>query len=73
VIDFPDALLGTLPGEIWHHSASRPGPAAGTWAIEIPLRPFSADDTHDPRTFRIGTDGPKLIETYPPRLRRPAR
>lgn len=38
-------------------------PVAGTWSIEVPLEPFSADDEFDPDTFRPGSDGPTVIDT----------
>ncbi|MEV6926158.1 hypothetical protein AB0M46_16905 [Dactylosporangium sp. NPDC051485] len=41
----------------------RSGPAAGTWAISLPLMPFSAADRFNPSTFRPGTDATELIKT----------
>lgn len=61
--ELPDDLLRPEPGRIVYISPQRPGPSAGTWAITVPLAPFSAADEYDPATFRSGTDGPEIIET----------
>jgi hypothetical protein len=63
VIDLTDDLLRLRIGTIRHYPAGLDHPVAGTWTIEIPLEPFSADDEYDPATFRPGSDGPELIET----------
>ena len=63
VLDLPDDLLRLEPGRIVYLSPLRSGPAAGTWAISVPLVPFSAADRFDPATFRPGSDGPEIIKT----------
>lgn len=63
MIDLTDDLLRLRIGTIRHYPAGLDHPVAGTWTIEIPLEPFSADDEYDPATFRPGSDGPELIET----------
>lgn len=63
VLTLPDSLLRPDLGQITYLSALRPGPDAGTWAISVPLLPFSADDEFDSATFRPGVDGPVLIQT----------
>ncbi len=59
---FPDALLVPLRGDIVFHDPARGQPTGGTWAIEIPLAPFSADDQYS-TTWRAGLDGPDVIRT----------
>ncbi|GLZ09709.1 hypothetical protein Acsp03_71750 [Actinomadura sp. NBRC 104412] len=63
MIDLTDELLQPRPGTIRYHPADLDSPTAGTWSIEIPLAPFSADDEYRPATFRSGSGGPKLIQT----------
>lgn len=63
MIDLTDDLLRLRTGTIRHYPAGLDHPVAGTWSIEIPLEPFSADDEYDPATFRPGPDGPELVET----------
>jgi hypothetical protein len=63
VLELSNDLLRPEPGRIVYLSPRRSGPAAGTWAITVPLAPFSADDRFDPSTFRPGSDGPKIIKT----------
>lgn len=63
VLELSDDLLRPEPGRIVHLSPLRTGPAAGTWAITVPVAPFSAVDLYDPATFRPGTDGPEIIAT----------
>ncbi len=63
VLTFTDAFLQPETGTITHWPAGMNSPAAGTWSIEIPLRPWSADDEFDPDSYRSGTDGPEHIQT----------
>ncbi|WP_154940204.1 hypothetical protein [Micromonospora palomenae] len=63
MLELSDDLLQLEPGRIVYLSPLRSGPAAGTWAITVPLAPFSAADRFDPATFRPGTDGPEIIRT----------
>ncbi|MBE1531256.1 hypothetical protein [Actinomadura algeriensis] len=63
MIDFTDELLRLKPGTITYYAADLDSPVAGTWSIEIPLEPFSADDEYEPETFRPGQAGPELVET----------
>lgn len=63
MIDLTDDFLRLRTGTIRYYPAGLDHPVAGTWTIEIPLEPFSADDEFDPATFRPGSDGPELIET----------
>jgi hypothetical protein len=63
VLELSEDLLRLEPGRIVYLSPLRSGPAAGTWAITVPLAPFSAADRLDPETFRPGTDGPEIIKT----------
>ena len=56
-------MLRLTTGSIVYLSPRRPGPDADTWAIEVPLVPFSAIDPVDPDTFHPGATGPTLIET----------
>lgn len=62
VLTFTDAFLQPEPGTITHWPTAMDSPAAGTWSIEIPLRPWSADDEFDPDSYRPGTDGPEHIQ-----------
>lgn len=61
--ELSDDLLRPELGQIVYLSPLRPGPDAGTWAITVPLAPFSATDRFDPATFCPGTDGPEIIKT----------
>ncbi|MFG2006657.1 hypothetical protein ACGFNU_46675 [Spirillospora sp. NPDC048911] len=63
MIDFTDEFLKLKPGTITYYRADLDHPVAGTWSIDIPLEPFSADDEYEPETFRPGAQGPELIET----------
>ncbi|WP_344831884.1 hypothetical protein [Actinocorallia longicatena] len=63
MFELTDAFLRPLTGVIRYYRADLEHPVAGTWSIEIPLAPFSADDEYDPATFRPGPGGPTLIET----------
>lgn len=63
VLRLSDDLLQLTTGSIAYLSPQRPGPDAGTWAIEVPLVPFSAVDRFDPDSFHVGAAGPVLIET----------
>jgi hypothetical protein len=63
VIDLTDELLQPQPGAICYYPRDLDSPVAGTWSIEIPLAPFSADDEFRPATFRSGSGGPKFIQT----------
>lgn len=63
VLELSDDLLQLELGRIVYLSPLRSGPDAGTWAITVPLAPFSAADRFDPATFRPGTDGPEIIRT----------
>ncbi|OLT03932.1 hypothetical protein BJF90_24705 [Pseudonocardia sp. CNS-004] len=63
MLELSDDLLRPMPGRIVHVSPLRSSPAAGTWAIVVPLAPFSATDHYGPATFRPGTGGPEIIET----------
>jgi hypothetical protein len=63
VLRLSDDLLQPITGSIAYLSPQRPGPDAGTWAIELPLLPFSAINPVDPDTFHVGTAGPVLIRT----------
>ncbi|MCP2274660.1 hypothetical protein [Nocardia amikacinitolerans] len=59
----PDLFLTTQDGTIRCWPLDRDDPSAGTWSITIPLEPFSAVDEYDPRTFRLGSSGPEVVET----------
>ncbi|MFI6517922.1 hypothetical protein ACIBF1_20365 [Spirillospora sp. NPDC050679] len=63
MIELTDEILRVEPGIIRHWPAHLDHPVAGTWAITVPLRPFSADDEYEPATFRPGTGGPELVTT----------
>lgn len=63
MFDLTDKFLQLRPGVIRYYRADLDHPVTGTWSIEIPLLPFSADDEYEPSTFRPGPDGPTLIET----------
>ena len=63
VLELSDDLLRLEPGQIVYLSPLRSGPTAGTWAITVPLVPFSAADRFDPATFCPGSDGPEIIKT----------
>lgn len=63
MLELSNDLLRLEAGEIVYLSPLRSGPTAGTWAITVPLAPFSAADRFDPETFRPGTDGPEIIKT----------
>ncbi len=63
MLTFSDDLLRIEPGHISYLSTERTGPDAGTWSIDIPIAPFSADSLLDPETFRPGRAGPELVET----------
>ncbi|WP_328862938.1 hypothetical protein [Streptomyces sp. NBC_00306] len=63
MFDLTDEFLQPLTGVIRYHRADLRHPVAGTWTIQIPLAPFSADDEYEPTTFRPGLGGPTLIET----------
>ncbi|WP_063006284.1 hypothetical protein [Nocardia salmonicida] len=60
VFTFSDDFLVPRQGTIQY---SLTDPTAGTWSIAIPLATFSATDEHDPQTFRLGSDGPDIIDT----------
>ncbi|UGT58005.1 hypothetical protein [Nocardia asteroides] len=60
VFVFSDDFLVLRPGTIRY---SLTGTAAETWSITVPLATFSATDEYDPRTFRLGSDGPVTIDT----------
>ncbi|MGI5171809.1 hypothetical protein ACQEU3_46455 [Spirillospora sp. CA-253888] len=63
MIELTDEFLQVEPGSLRYWPAHLDHPVAGTWAITIPLRPFSADDEYEPATFRPGTGGPELVTT----------
>ncbi|WP_141584010.1 hypothetical protein [Actinomadura sp. WMMA1423] len=63
MIELTDEFLKLKPGTITYWPAELDHPVAGTWSIEIPLEPFSADDEYEPATFRPGTGGPDLVTT----------
>src|SRR4051812_12891453 len=63
MIDLTDELLQPSTGILRYWPADLDHPVAGTWAITIPLAPFSADDEFEPATIRPGTAGPELVTT----------
>lgn len=63
MIDFADEFLTPMPGSISYFGLDRGEPLAGTWRIEVPLRPFSADDEYDPTAYRAGVSGPVIVST----------
>ncbi|MEU4828796.1 hypothetical protein AB0H37_43735 [Actinomadura sp. NPDC023710] len=63
MIDFTDEFLNLEPGTITFSPRDLDSPGAGTWTIDIPLAPFSADNEYAPETFRPGQAGPELIKT----------
>jgi hypothetical protein len=63
MFDLTNEFLQPLTGVIRYYQADLGHPVAGTWSIQIPLSPFSADDEYEPTTFRLGLGGPTLIET----------
>jgi hypothetical protein len=63
VIELTDDFLKSKIGTARYYPAELDHPIAGTWTIEIPLEPFSADDEYDPATFRPGSGGPEFVET----------
>ncbi|MEV4000623.1 hypothetical protein [Actinomadura sp. NPDC049753] len=63
MIDFTDEFLNLEPGTITYSPSDPDSPGAGTWSIDIPLEPFSADDEYAPETFRPGQAGPELVKT----------
>ncbi|WP_405566943.1 hypothetical protein OG317_01120 [Streptomyces sp. NBC_01167] len=63
MFDLSNEFLQPLTGTIRYYRADLDHPVAGTWSIQIPLAPFSADDEYEPTTFRPGLGGPTLIET----------
>jgi hypothetical protein len=63
VFDLTDEFLQLRLGVIRYYRADLDHPVTGTWSIEIPLPPFSAEDEYEPSTFRPGPGGPTLIET----------
>ncbi|MFI0367778.1 hypothetical protein ACH35V_07850 [Actinomadura sp. 1N219] len=63
MIDFIDEFLSLRPGTIVYYPADLDHPVAGTWSIDIPLEPFSADGEYEPETFRPGRGGPTLVDT----------
>ena len=62
MFDLTDAFLQPEPGTITYWPAEMDSPVAGTWSIEIPLRPWSADDEYEPDSYRPGTNGPAHIQ-----------
>jgi hypothetical protein len=63
MFDLTDEFLQPRTGVIRYYRADLGHPVAGTWSIQIPLLPFSADEEYEPSTFRPDSDGPTLIET----------
>lgn len=63
VFVFSDEFLVPRPGTIRYWPDDTIDPGAETWSITVPLATFSAGDTCDPDTFRVGTSGPEIIET----------
>lgn len=58
-----DEFLKPEPGTITHWPADMGGPIAGTWSLEIPLQPWSAEDEFEPDTYRPDADGPERVQT----------
>jgi hypothetical protein len=63
MFDLTDEFLRLRTGVIRYYRADLAHPVAGTWSIETPLAPFSADEEYEPETFRPDSDGPTFIET----------
>ncbi|GAA0958467.1 hypothetical protein [Actinocorallia libanotica] len=62
MFDLADEFLQPRTGAIRCYRASLDHPAAGSWSIQIPLLPFSAEDEYEPSTFRPGIEGPMIVE-----------
>ncbi|GAA0965511.1 hypothetical protein [Actinocorallia libanotica] len=63
MFDLADEFLQPHTGVIIYYWAGLDHPVAGSWSIQIPLLPFSAEDEYEPSTFRPGTEGPTIVET----------